>query len=193
MAYIRTFIAVEISDEVRGQVRRLLDRLTTIEQAVRWVDPNNIHLTLNFLGDVVDRQTPEVCQSVANAVAEITPLVLDCIGIGAFPNLARPRTVWAGIEGDTEPLQQLQRTIANAMADLGFPPESRRYKPHLTLGRLKKGRRVSEEGKAVLHENADLDLGAIQVDEVIVFASELTKEGPIYTPMSRVTFGDGQG
>ena len=189
MAFIRTFIAIEIPDGIRAEANRAVDVLAQDEAAVRWVEPEGMHLTLVFLGDVLDRDTHSVCRNVADAVNGHKSFLLDCTGLDAFPNAERPRTIWAGVRGDIESLEQLHRSIQDGMADLGFPPEARRFQPHITLGRLKRGRRISQPCVDALSQFAETPFGTLRVEQVVVYSSELTKEGPIYTPMSRARLG----
>jgi 2'-5' RNA ligase len=143
------------------------------------VEPHNLHWTLNFLGDVDDRELPEVCTTVATAAAEIEPFELACFGAGAFPAAERPKTLWLGTGQGSDRMIALQATIENALAGLGFRAEARRFTPHLTLGRVGRGQ-IARELPQQLAKLQDFDAGNMFVDEVTIFASQLTPTGPEY-------------
>ena len=97
MSRIRTFVAVEVSSETRARAALLIERLQASQAQASWTRPENIHLSLKFLGDVEDRDIPDVCRAVARAVDQTGPMSLDIRGLGAFPGMERPRTVWLGV------------------------------------------------------------------------------------------------
>ena len=183
MALIRTFLAVEISDEVRSKAESLIGTLSGLAEGVRWVRPENLHITLQFLGEVEDRELNDICRRVAQAASQVPAFSCDCRGIGAFPDLRRPSTVWIGVDGP-EDMLELHRRIEGAMAELGFPRERRPYRPHLTLGRIRR-----RTGNLALAEMigglSDTDFGSFSVNEVVAFSSELERGGPVYTTLAR--------
>jgi 2'-5' RNA ligase len=185
LSTLRTFIAIELSQDVRQRAADLITRLARTGVKVKWVESDKMHLTLKFLGDVSQEQIPTVCSTVADAVRGTGTFSIDCRGAGAFPRVSRPRTVWLGFGAGTEQLVRLQEVIDKALAKVGFPREGRKYKPHLTLGRVRDGGAgVSSLGDLVQH-NSDFVAGESTVEQVVVFASELTREGPIYTVLGR--------
>jgi len=185
MAKTRTFIAVEASDEVRNRALMVIDRLREATDNVKWVAPENLHWTLQFLGDLGDAEMAEVCRRVAPTIAGLPPFLLTGLGVGAFPNNHRPRTLWLGAAAGGQDLCQLQTTIEHSLHDLGFRGEHRRFVPHLTLGRIGRGSHGGAGLAEQLAEFADFEGGAMTVDEVTVFASELRREGPAYQVLSR--------
>jgi 2'-5' RNA ligase len=180
----RTFIAVELAGGVRSRAEKAIQRLRAINAKVHWVKPENLHLTLKFLGDVPDSDVPKVCQVVADAVRGFDPFEIVFRGCGAFPNTAQPRTVWIGVDQGAEELTAIHQAIDAALkTELRFPRETRRFQAHLTLGRVREsGRRAAELG-ALIDEMADFDGDLTIVDEVVTFASFLEKSGPIHNPM----------
>jgi len=182
MARLRTFVALELSGGVKSRARVLVDRLRVTDATINWVQPENMHLTLKFLGDVQETDTPEVCRCVARAAAKVEPFEILFRGAGAFPSVGHPRTLWIGVEEGTEYLLELQSAIEEALhKDLGFGKEFRRFQPHLTIGRVKHsgsdgGRRLQE----LITQNAEFDANLSVVDEVVTFASFLSREGPTY-------------
>lgn len=180
----RTFVAVEAVDDVHVRAMQAIGRLSGDAENVKWVAPDNLHWTLQFLGDITDEQMAEACRIVGKVTARHESFTLTASGIGAFPKVERPRTLWLGTGQGGEALCQLQADLEEGLAELGFRGENRRFVPHLTLGRLGRG---SHGGLALAErvtEMADFDGGAMQIDEVKVFASVLERGGPIYHVLS---------
>jgi 2'-5' RNA ligase len=181
---LRTFIAVAASPEVRRGALALIEALRPAAGDVKWVEEENLHWTLQFLGDVDELDTPAVCEAVAKAVADIEPFELEARGAGAFPSAGRPRTLWLGAAGGSKEMIALQKAIQKKLGKLGFRGEARRYVPHLTLGRA--GRRAQPTSlSAELAGLADFDAGSMLVDEVTVYSSRLGREGPTYEVLTR--------
>jgi 2'-5' RNA ligase len=186
---VRTFIAVEMSEEVRAAAARVIRRLARCEANLKWVEPENMHLTLKFLGEVDTLEIPEVCRAVAEAVTEVPSFSFDLAGVGAFPKIERPRTVWLGVTSGAEGLIELHKRIEKGLKKLGYPPEGRKFSPHLTLGRARRAGPGLAELSKLLPTLADEKAGTTVVDEVTVFSSELTREGPIYQALSHAELG----
>ncbi len=187
---IRTFIAIELSDAERLALRRLQERLKSTPAAryVRWVAPEGIHLTLKFLGGVDTAQMPALQHAVAGACAGVPPHTLTLDGIGAFPNTRRPNVVWVGVGGDIETAARLADQIDQACAALGFPRETRPFSPHLTLGRVKRDIRPSDQqfvGEMVNTTQVG-ELGRFRVERVSLMKSDLRPTGSVYTQLSAV-------
>jgi RNA 2',3'-cyclic 3'-phosphodiesterase len=179
---LRTFIAVALPDDLRARAVAVADRLAAVAPNVKWVRPQSLHWTLQFLGNVDQREIAEICAAVAEAALAHEPFELEIRGVGAFPSPERPRTLWIGTGQGTEPMIALQGSIEESLAPLGFRGEARRFTPHLTIGRPGRGeppRALAQELAAL----ADFDGGTMLVDEVTVYSSQLTREGPIYEPL----------
>jgi RNA 2',3'-cyclic 3'-phosphodiesterase len=183
MKPLRTFIAVEISAAVRAKAEELIKILHTPRADVKWVEPHNLHLTLQFLGDVPENQIADVCTAVKRSVAEIEPFELEIGGTGAFPNPGKPRTLWIGAKEGSERMADLHDHIALSLADLGFADEERRFQTHLTIGRVKSPKNVSLLGP-LLRQHADFIAGKTTVDRATVFSSRLERGGPIYDKLA---------
>jgi 2'-5' RNA ligase len=182
---VRTFVAVEIPPEVRSRACQLIDLLKHESEAnVRWVTPDQLHWTLKFLGDVDLLEIPDICRRLSQAVAQLPPFDIEAYGAGAFPNGLNPRTVWIGMRGGLEPMIQLHATVENVLADFGFRQEQRRFRPHITLGRVRNGAAGGQQEFAErLKEYAAFEGGVASVFEVAVFSSELGPHGPVYEPL----------
>lgn len=181
----RTFVAVELSDSARGRIARIIEQLSPKAPGVRWIRPENIHLTLAFLGDVPDPDLPGLCKLVEEAVGSLTPFKLDIKGFGSFPPQGRPRVIWVGLEGDLEPLKQLQKAVVEASRTAGYPPTDNRFNPHITLGRVKAPSGPPLDVQAITKPFALWSAGVLEVRQVVTFASLLRSEGPEYRALSR--------
>lgn len=186
---LRTFIALPLSPviaEKLSAIQRTLRRASP-EQAVSWVNPANIHLTLFFLGDIVpDRQKP-IEAALAAVARNVRPFAFNVQGLGAFPNANRPRVIWVGLDEPTGQLTLLHRAVNEAMASIGFQPEDRRFSPHLTLGRIRQ-RASREDEQAVGEAIRRTDVGAlgeVLAEELIFFRSVFKSSGAEYTPLAR--------
>ena len=182
---IRTFVAVEMDAAVREMAAELSRELASAGADVKWVDAENMHLTLKFLGEVDSREVHEVCRAVESAAASQAPFRLDLCGAGAFPTIHRPRTLWLGCGPGSEPLAALAERIEAELHKLGYPREGRRFHPHLTLGRIRRGKAGLARLAELLAEHADFEAGRSRVDEVVVFSSQLDRGGPTYNPLGR--------
>jgi 2'-5' RNA ligase len=191
MPRIRTFIAVEMSPRVIARTGDLIDKLRVVPAEINWVRPQQMHLTLKFLGDVPDTETPDICRVVDEVAVNFEPFEITCRGAGAFPNVRDPRTLWIGIEDGAEELQRLQAEIENGLkARLGYGKEQRGFHPHLTIGRVKRelpgGR---GELTQLLEKHAHFDADLAIIDEVVTFASFLGRGGPTHDALGRSVLG----
>lgn len=184
---IRTFIAIDISPMVLGSLDNELPKLTAAAPEFKWVQTNNMHITLSFLGDVPDRDIPEVCGAVEKAVSTIEEFELEIVGLGAFPRNDRPRVVWAGVRNGRDEVCQLQAAVGQAVQQLGFLSDREIYVPHLTLGRAGRSATFTQELVDLIAETQDKQFGVCSVDEVVVYASYPERTGPVYVPMASLS------
>ena len=186
---VRTFVAVELNDRVRQQAVALIESLAAVGADVKWVDAENLHLTVKFLDEVAMKEIPRVCDAVARAAAIAAPFELEIRGAGAFPNAARPKTVWLGAGGGQEQMAALFAALETSLAKLGFRKEPRRFVPHLTLGRVRSGGPAVAALGELLQQRADFRAGESRIARLVVFSSELTPQGPLYSPLSYAPLG----
>jgi 2'-5' RNA ligase len=186
MDTVRAFIAIELDKRLCTKLGELQDRLRADVPPglVRWVRPEGMHLTLKFLGDVPAVQVSEIAQAVQQASAKHASFVCTVSGLGCFPNTARPRVVWVGIEEPGGTLLALQRDVDHAVSALGFAPEQRRFHPHLTLGRVKSHDREAVAALGEYVSRARVNLGSIQANAVHLMRSDLLPGGAVYTALS---------
>ena len=196
MTTIRSFIAIELSDEARAELARLQNRLKEIcpPQTVRWTPPKNVHLTLHFLGDVSVDHLETVSRTLRDVAAETPSFSLSLGNMGCFPNTRRPRIVWVAMSGETEILVRLQRELGRQLENgIGFQPEARPYSPHLTIGRAKKGipqQRLGQLGQLLEQEIPRVgQLAVLPVDHILFIRSDLKPDGPVYTSLASAQLG----
>uniref|UniRef100_A0A7C1F392 RNA 2',3'-cyclic phosphodiesterase n=1 Tax=Ammonifex degensii TaxID=42838 RepID=A0A7C1F392_9THEO len=191
MATMRLFWAVTLPKDVRDRLAIVQSSFRKLPLDVKWVEVENFHLTLRFLGDT-DRAMVDSLLAVAKErLGELLPFTLILRGVGVFPSLRQPRVLWVGVERAL-PLFNLHHLLEEALRQLGFPPEAKRFSPHITLGRFRTGANTG------LLEEAIKELGTAEVAQVNVIgialiASELTPKGPVYTPVGRVNFNLAAG
>jgi 2'-5' RNA ligase len=177
----RTFIAVEVSEAVRRNAVALAAALPSAGTKISWVSQENLHLTLQFLGEIPDAQIPDVSAVVDQVVTAHQPFPVRVRGLGAFPSCSRPGTLWLGITDGAPQLSRLAASLASALVPLGFRKERRRFHPHLTLGRVRVARgRAARDLSDALRESAGADAGTSTVDSLTVFASHLGSGGARY-------------
>ncbi len=177
---IRTFIALDVAQSVRQEVERLLVGLRCAGADVKWSNPQQIHLTLKFLGDTPSGQIPEIASVIERLAQRHAPLTLTVTTLGAFPDLRRPRIVWLGVDGDVDALHRLQNELEQRLSAIGIPHEERAFHPHLTLGRVRTPKRLQELVRR-LSEPQELAFDVSwQGDRIALFQSTLTPDGPIY-------------
>ena len=189
MEQIRSFIAIELPDELKVELSQLQSRLRQGHQTwVKWVDPYSIHLTLKFLGDIAVDKIGEITKAMEESAQRITPFHLEVKELGVFPDLRRIQVVWVGMKGEVEKLGQLQQRIESNLAYLGFAPEQRSFTPHLTLARLRSQASPNDRqrfGKLIAGTKFESDY-SIEVDYISLMSSQLTREGAIYNQISSV-------
>lgn len=185
MATTRAFIAIDVDDAVSEHAGELRERLRQAGANVKWVERNRFHLTLKFLGDITDQEIAWVCSRVGG-VAKATPAFqLGFRGAGAFPKPETPRTVWLGVDEGADSLIRLQDDLEKQLEEGRFPRETRRFHPHLTLGRVKGSGPEVQRLVDLIAKYERFDAGGSPVAELVVYASELRRTGPDYTVLSR--------
>jgi len=181
----RTFIAIELPHELRGLITQHIAQLRQAvpEARASWARDDNLHLTLKFLGNVPIARVPALSEALAVATQRIDPFELILSECGVFPSRGQPGVLWIGAKDPSGNLTRLHHEVENECAGLGFEKEARAFQPHLTIARLR-----TPEGARRLAE-AHVELGftprQLLVTQVIVFKSELHREGSKHTALSR--------
>ncbi|MDH4268979.1 MAG: RNA 2',3'-cyclic phosphodiesterase [Dehalococcoidia bacterium] len=193
---IRSFIAIELSEEAKKGLARLRKELERDEHRfVKWVDPRGIHLTLKFLGNIASKRVTEITEAMKKAAQGIPPFHLEISGLGTFPNLKQPRVFWVGVGGELDKLSALQQNIDLALAALGFTKEERPFVPHLTLARAREGASPPERKSFGELVGATIfeDKYPVEVESIRLMRSQLTPAGAIYTCLSVVGLDRQEG
>lgn len=186
---IRTFIAVPLDEGIVQGLVKAQQCLETVGSQVRWVEPENLHLTLKFLGNVRDEEIPTICDIASQIASEMEPFDIAVEGLTSAPPTGQLRMVWARLHESTGRLQKMVDMMEDAYGSLGFKRENRQFHAHMTLGRVKSGVNIIQLREAV-SGYAENEFGIQPVDEIVVFASELTGAGPIYSPLRRAPLGE---
>ncbi len=188
MSLLRCFVAIELNDAVRRDLAALRRRLDDGGRGVSWVAPENLHLTLKFLGPTATSDLPRV--GAALQAAATTSGVVDTAlaGVGCFPPNGGPRVIWAGLADDDGALGGLHDACEVALAEIGWPRERRAFAPHITLARIRNSQRGSAMRPRV--EKHGAFCGAeLRVASVTLFESRLSPEGARYLALSRYALG----
>ena len=181
---IRTFLAIELPEEIRKEIANIQDHLKkNIRGVITWVRPERIHLTLKFFGNISGDDVVNISRVVENSVAGVRPFSLSVKAVGVFPDVMRPRVVWLGINGDVVPLSNLHKVMDRGFQDYGFKREERPFRPHLTLGRIKSPKGMV--GLATVVEGGGGYIsGQFQAGGLTLFKSDLTPGVAIYTKLA---------
>jgi 2'-5' RNA ligase len=198
MERVRAFVAIGLGEELKRELVAIQRRLgeaaikRQIRWLVRWVAPQNIHLTLKFLGEVDAARIPELTTALHGATENIESFTLTVRDLGCFPSAKRPNVIWAGLNGQLPSLVEFARRVEDAFGALGFPREARPFSPHLTLGRIKREARPPERAAIgeTVEQFAAKELGIIAARAVHLIRSDLKPDGPIYSTLSTVKLHD---
>ena len=188
--HLRLFVAVTLPAEARDAIARLIQGLRAADlTGVRLVDPDGVHLTLKFLGNVDSSRVPALTDALDAVGEDAAPFALHLRGVGVFPDRRSPRVLWAGVSGDTDALAALARRVDDTCATVGFPRERRPYSPHLTLARLRDRASEDERQRAgsVLAHIGLAPGKSFAVEALHLIKSTLTPSGPIYDTVHTVT------
>ncbi len=182
---MRLFVALEIPPVVRESLAALLSQLRAISREPHWVRPENLHVTLKFLGQVPDGQVDTIQAALGN-VRSSEPVNLVFRGLGFFPNEKHPRVFWVGIDASPN-LKKLASDIEAAAENCGIPREQRAFSPHLTLARLE-SLSLPDKLRGAIAENSEKSFGALRTSEFHLIQSKLKPSGAEYTTLARFAF-----
>lgn len=177
MEVVRTFLALDIPDEIKGRIMDVEGRVERSEADVKLVERENLHVTMKFLGDVTD-DTIEKIYRVMMGTRE-GKFEMEVKGTGVFPNQRMVRVLWVGIGAGSEKVTSIFRRLDAGTAELGFPQE-RHFTPHITIGRVRSPRNRDELIKAMEKYSSE-KFGTTAVDRIVLKKSVLTPRGPIYS------------
>ena len=179
---MRTFVAIEISEEARSEIASLQDRLREANAEISWTRSENIHLSLKFLGEVSDRLLVDLASACTAAAAKFPSFKLSLDGAGAFPDFRQPRVLWVGLGGELPVLVQLQDNLDEELSKIGFERNKKPFRAHLTIGRVRSGRNL----RALTSLAKNISLARIEFDarQLVLMRSELHPAGSKYTRLA---------
>ena len=183
---MRLFIATPISRQVETELANIIYQLKNVAGNIKWVKPENIHLTIKFLGDTDESLVEHLSEIIDETSRETDILEFRISKLGGFPNLIRPRALWAGLDGDHAELERLASSVDKRVYELGYEKETRKFRPHLTLGRVKKPQALPQLAHFI--ENYKIEAMPFQIDRLTLFKSTLTPRGPIYERIHEALF-----
>jgi len=188
---VRCFVAIDLPDDVRAALARTQASLGQRgpRADLRWVDPAGLHVTLKFLGEVAEDRLSAVTDAVGAAVAPHAAIALAVAGLGGFPSLGRPRVLWAGMPAGVAELARLAAGVDTSLAPLGFPAESRPFRGHVTIARVRSPRGIGKI-TAAIRTDADADFGRWTATGVVLFRSRLRPSGAVYEPLATFPLRD---
>ena len=179
MQLIRSFIAIPLPETLQQQIATLQQNLQQEIPELRTVKPQNLHLTLNFLGDLSQKKLADIGYFMQSVVDSLPPFSLHLHGLGTFPGRKRPRVLWLGIKR-IEPLLTLQRNLSSGLVEFGYTEDGHSYRPHLTLGRF----RQPPIDTDILQNWQDSIFGPFAVKSIILYTSQLTPQGAVHQPFT---------
>lgn len=180
---IRSFIAIELPQDVKKALHRIELIMKQGHTGIKWVDPQRVHITLKFLGNISTKQITPINEVIKETVQGFSPFRLEIAGVGAFPDLRQPRVLWIAINGDVNRLAELQQKLDSLLISCDFHKEARQFVPHLTLARINDSV-LTEQRRNIgtfiksLRINADI---SFDVQTVSLMRSQLTSKGAVYS------------
>jgi len=185
---LRSFIAIELPDSAKSALAELQGELKKTGADIRWVKPDNVHLTLKFLGNIEEKIISTIVQVIQGTCNKYTPFNLEIKEIGFFPDMKSPRIIWVGINGNTT-IAGMQSEIDSGLSSLGFEREKRNFAPHLTLGRFRTSRGKKFITEAV-EQFRNRSFGVIGVTSLSLMRSDLHQAGAQYTKIAEISLGE---
>jgi 2'-5' RNA ligase len=184
---LRTFIALELPPSVISLLEKVQEDLKSMRLRAKWVRPENIHLTLKFLGNINPGDIDKIGRAMKDAVDNFVAIDLVVRGVGVFPGIKRPRVIWVGLGGQTQLLFAMQRMLEDNLTALDFEKEKRPFKGHLTLGRF---RQTVEPDtiRQIMQKYANLSSEEFTASRIILFKSDLKPTGAVYSQLQQAEF-----
>jgi 2'-5' RNA ligase len=187
LTQIRAFIAIPVDENVRDLASSIVKDLATAGADVKWVEPENLHLTLKFLGNISADMVDQISTVIEEATAQMNQFEVTIDGIGGFPGGKKSlRVIWLGVNDKSGLMEKISLAIEQGCKKLGFMSEERGFKPHLTIGRVRQGSQNLSKLRAAI-SSVEFNPLKLSIDRVNLMRSELSPRGPTYTVLK--TFG----
>lgn len=182
---IRSFIAIELEEDIRNKLCDITSEIKEMDNKIRWVKKESLHLTLKFLGDITAKKQKKIENILSEIGLSTHSFIISLIGLGAFPNFSRPHVLWAGVMKGADHITNLVSEINKALHSEGFEREKRKYVPHITLARIKAIKDKDSFKEKVL-QNKETFFAEQAVPMISLMKSELTPQGAIYTTLKEI-------
>ena len=179
---------LEIPGDVKQAVGQAQAQFKATGLSFRWVHPNAMHLTLKFLGDVLQSDVDGIVRVMEQCTAGFAPMSFSAKGFGAFPNFSKARVLWTGLTGDTASLGRMAATLAEGLESLGFEAEKKRFSAHITLGRAK-GNISPQALLQAVDQAGSFETKTFTVDRITLFKSDLRPTGAVYSALAHASLG----
>lgn len=179
---MRLFVGISIPLEIREGIDVYIAATGVGIEGVKWVEKNNFHITLKFLGEVREDNVPSLVECLRMTAVGKVPFLISLTSVGAFPSMKYPRVYWIGVEKGKEMVKTLHDDIERECQKLGFATEGKRFHPHVTIGRLRKF------GKGSQLKGEKSCFGEFMATDFTLFKSTITKKGPIYDIIEKIEF-----
>ncbi len=188
--FLRLFIAVELSEEIKESVFGLAKELSEVKTKLSPISRENLHITMSFLGKTDAKTARGAGKAMAEAVLSIEPFALRIEGIGVFPSTGRPAVLWAGVEDEKQMLRRLSSELEEKLVKTGLKRADKPFHPHVTVARVKKKIQKADIQKIKnwLDENKDAEMGKMTVRGISLFDSTLTSKGAVYRLVEKAFF-----
>ena len=177
MSQLRAFLAIDIDEDLKAKIYKVIKEFKQIDANIKYVDLENLHLTLKFFGDIDTEGIDLLSSKISNVVNDFDSFKIKIKGCGAFPNTKRIKVIWLGLEDD-EIVKMLHDELDKEFVKLGFDKD-KKFSSHLTIGRMKSAKGKNKV-KSTIEEFEEVDIGEMSVDKIILKKSTLTPQGPIY-------------
>lgn len=175
----RCFVAICLEENIKNEIIKAQKVLAKIDCPVKWVEAENLHLTMKFLGDMKNELLPSVIDVLSSLTKNFKPMQFYLTQIGAFPSFQRPKIIWAGVKDENESIKHLVDQMEDGLFSLGLPKENREFVGHITVGRVKSLRNVRLLADTIL-QYPMLPTFKQAVKAITLYKSTLTAQGPIY-------------
>jgi 2'-5' RNA ligase len=185
---IRAFIAISLDPKTIDKIFDAASQLNKEIPGIRWVAKENLHLTLKFLGPIDEARIEPIGRALEGAISPFSRFIINAKGLGVFPDLRRPRVLWAGLQGGD--LLSLAAAVESALGPLGFAPETRSFKPHLTVGRWRNFEGSAAKLDQEIGKWKGYEFGASKVNEIILFQSVLKPAGAVYHSLKSMALSE---
>lgn len=179
---MRAFIAIELPKEIKDTLSALQEKLKSSGADVKWVAPENIHLTLKFLGEIDDKQSAGVSRVLEETAENNASFIIRLASLGVFPKINYPRVIWTGIDKGDEESKKIAAELEQKLAAIGIPKEERPFSSHITIGRVRSLQNKDKliEGLNNLAGYFEKDKPQFPASKITLFKSTLTPKGPLY-------------